>query len=241
VISIRNAPPLYGMGWIESIADETIRAGAAARPDLKGRVNIVAGPDGSERVGRFGWKAGTATLDQFVGRAFRNELGLTNPLEPVDLVSSDACGDDETVLDDSGAIVRAVATYVATLAPPVSAGAPHAGTGAELFEASGCAGCHTPALPGAGGEVALYSDLLLHDMGGSLADGVTEGSATGVDWRTTPLWGLGLRQRFLHDGRATTIREAILAHGGDAAAARDAFHQLPAEDQADLLAFLSGL
>jgi CxxC motif-containing protein (DUF1111 family) len=78
-------------------------------------------------------------------------------------------------------------------------------------------------------------------MGASLADGVTEGDATSVDWRTTPLWGLSLRQRFLHDGRATTIREAILAHGGNAGDARAAFRGLTEKEQADLLAFLSAL
>ena len=113
--------------------------------------------------------------------------------------------------------------------------------GAKLFAATGCAACHTPMLAGAQGSVPLYSDLLIHDMGGSLADGVVEGQASGVDWRTTPLWGLGLRQRFLHDGRATTIREAILAHGGDAAGARARFRELPENDQAELIAFLATL
>ena len=241
VISIRNAPSLYGAGLIDSIPDEIIRAGAASRPGLKGRVNVVKGPDGSERVGRFGWKAGTATLGQFVGQAFRNELGITNPVEPLDLVSSDSCGGKGTAMIDDGSMVRAVTAYLTALAPPTSVTAPHPGDGAELFEAAGCTGCHTPVLPGAAGSVPLYSDLLLHDMGASLADGVTDGSAEGVDWRTTPLWGLGKRPRFLHDGRATTIREAILAHGGDAAEARAAFHQLPEKDRADLLAFLSTL
>jgi len=239
VVSLRNAPALYGVGLIDTIADETIRAGAAARPDLKGRVNLVEAADGSERVGRFGWKAGTASLADFVGRAFRNELGLTNPVEPLDLVSSLACGEAATLPEDDGGVIRAVAAYVASL--PAPAGAPHAGAGAGLFEATGCSGCHTPALAGESGAVPLFSDLLLHDMGGALADGVTEGDASGVDWRTTPLWGLGQRQRFLHDGRATTIAEAILAHGGDATAARTAFRDLPDADEAALLAFLSGL
>jgi mono/diheme cytochrome c family protein len=241
VVSLRNAPALYGVGWIDTIADETIRAGAAVRPDLNGRVNVVTGTDGSERVGRFGWKAGTASLDDFIGRAFRNELGLTNPVEPADLVASDACDGPSLAVSDDGAIVRAVAAYVAALPPPAAPTASDNGPGARLFAATGCSGCHTPALAGAMGAVALYSDLLIHDMGGSLADGVTEGRASGLDWRTTPLWGLGLRQRFLHDGRATSIEEAILAHGGDAAAARTAFRDLPEADEAALLDFLSGL
>jgi len=240
VISIRNAPPLYGVGLIDSIPDDAIRAGAAARPDLKGRVNAVIGPDGSERVGRFGWKAGTATLHQFVGEAFHNELGLTNPVHPDNPGFVNECVDQVAGPNDDGRIIRAVTAYLAELPPPAAAVAANA-DGAAIFEAVGCAGCHTPYLQGAGGHVPLYSDLLIHDMGAALADGVVQADAGSVDWRTTPLWGLGLRQRFLHDGRAHTIREAILAHGGNAADARAAFRELPEGDRAALLAFLAGL
>ena len=112
---------------------------------------------------------------------------------------------------------------------------------AALFGAVGCAACHTPTLAAAAGDVPLYSDLLLHDMGPVLTDNVTQGSADGADWRTTPLWGVGTRQRFLHDGRATNLREAIMAHGGEGTAAADGFRQLSGGDQNALLHFLSTL
>jgi CxxC motif-containing protein (DUF1111 family) len=138
-------------------------------------------------------------------------------------------------------MIRAVTAFLAALPPPTPVDAARSDGDAQLFAATGCAACHTPTLAGAQGNIPLYSDLLIHDMGGSLADGVVEGSASGVDWRTTPLWGLSLRQRFLHDGRATTIREAILAHGGDAAGARTRFQELPENERAELIAFLATL
>jgi len=105
----------------------------------------------------------------------------------------------------------------------------------------GCVSCHTPALPSRLGDVALYSDLLLHDMGPALDDGIVQGEAAGAQWRTTPLWGLRVRARLLHDGRARTPTEAILAHDGDGAASARAFRQLAANGRDDLLGFLSGL
>ena len=101
--------------------------------------------------------------------------------------------------------------------------------------------CHTPVLESRHGDAALYSDLLLHDMGPSLNDGIIQGAATGAEWRTTPLWGLRLRGRFLHDGRAETAAEAVLAHDGEAAAAARAFRQLPQAHREALLAFISTL
>ena len=122
-------------------------------------------------------------------------------------------------------MVRAVTSFVAALPPLAPGPAPEQSLvtrGATLFRAAGCVACHTPSLPGSQGEVPLYSDLLLHDLGPALDDGVVQGDAGGRDWRTTPLWGLGARPRFLHDGRARTVRAAILAHGGEADAAAGA-------------------
>lgn len=115
------------------------------------------------------------------------------------------------------------------------------GNGARLFEAVGCAKCHVPSMPGARGGVWLYSDLLLHDMGAELDDKIVQGDATGTDWRTTPLIGLGAHTRFLHDGRAATLRDAVLAHGGEGAVVRGRFFELDASEQAAVFAYLSAL
>jgi mono/diheme cytochrome c family protein len=115
------------------------------------------------------------------------------------------------------------------------------GEGARLFNAVGCAKCHVPSLRGNAGAVLLYSDLLLHDMGAALDDKIVQGSATGADWRTTPLVGLGLRERFLHDGRAATLRDAVLDHGGEASIVRERFFELVDADQQALYRFLSAL
>jgi len=240
LISVRNAPPLYGLGLIDRIPDAVIRAAAAAS---KGRAHIVRDALGNERVGRFGWKADTATLEQFVGEAFRNELGITNPIAPTDLVSpGNGCGGQASAkLDDDGSVVRAVTAYIGSMPPPPSKVGPQQRAGELLFSTIGCAACHTPALPSDGVDIPLYSDLLLHDLGSAMDDRVVQGQATGKDWRTTPLWGLGMRARLLHDGRATNVPDAILAHDGEAAAATKAFRQLTWHEQASLLAFLLAL
>src|SRR5215470_14975997 len=242
LISVRNAPPLYGLGLIDRISDAAIRSSAASGNN-KGRVHIVRDALGNERIGRFGWKADTATLEQFVGEAFRNELGITNPVAPTDLVSpGNGCGGQASAkLDDDGTVVRAVTAYIGSMPPPPSKVGPQHRAGQLLFSTIGCAACHTPTLPSDGVDIPLYSDLLLHDLGPAMDDRVVQGEATGKDWRTTPLWGLGMRGRFLHDGRATNVPDAILAHDGEAAAAAKAFRQLTWHEQASLLAFLLAL
>jgi CxxC motif-containing protein (DUF1111 family) len=241
LVSVRNAPPLYGLGLIDAIPDTVIRAGAASN-GTKGRVNIVRDAAGNERVGRFGWKSDTATLEQFVGEAFRNELGITNPIAPAELVQAGpGCGGPKTALDDDGTIVHAVTAFIASLPPPRSKVGPQHRAGEVLFSNIGCAACHTPTLSANGIDVPLYSDLLLHDLGPAMDDRVPQGQATGKDWRTTPLWGLGMRGRFLHDGRATNVPDAIRAHDGEAAAAARAYRQLSWHEQSALLAFLLAL
>jgi CxxC motif-containing protein (DUF1111 family) len=242
-MSVRNAPPLYGLGLIDRISDATIRTAATASGASKGRPHMVRDALGNEHVGRFGWKADTATLEQFVGEAFRNELGITNPIAPVDLVApSGSCGQRASAaLKDDGTAVRAVTAYIASLPPPPSRVGPQHREGEQLFSAIGCVACHTPTLSADGIDVALYSDLLLHDLGPAMDDRVVQGDAIGKDWRTTPLWGLGMRGRLLHDGRATNVPDAILAHDGEAAAATKAFRQLTWHERASLLAFLLAL
>jgi mono/diheme cytochrome c family protein len=242
LVSLRNATALFGLGLIEAIPDATILAGANPQGRAGGHPNHVRDTVGRERVGRYGWKADIGTLEQFVAVAFRNELGITSPLAPDDLVipQAECARTSKSSLEDDGTLIHAVAAYVASLPPPVSAVTADP-VGRAVFAAIGCQGCHTPALHTGNIRVPLYSDLLLHDMGPTLADGVVQGDATGTDWRTMPLWGLGTRKRFLHDGRATGIAEAVLAHDGEAASSAVAFHQLSQEKRDALLSFLSSL
>ena len=244
LISVRNTPPLFGDGLIDQIPDTAIRARAAAEasgPDaVNGRAHLVRDPAGNERVGRFGWKADTPTLEQFVAEAMRNEMGLTTPLAPQDILTvPPGCGLMAAPKFD-GTVTRALTAFVASLPAPKGSKGMNP-EGAAAFNSTGCAACHTPSLPSPSGDVPLYSDLLLHDMGPALDDGVVQGQARGRDWRTTPLWGLGSRVRYLHDGRATSLPAAIAAHDGDAARSVTDFRNLPAEQREKLLTFLGSL
>ncbi len=247
VSSVRNAPPLFGLGLIEAIPEAAILAEAdrqQAAGAVRGRPHWVVDASGSERIGRFGWKAQLAGLEEFVGDAFRTELGITNPLAPRDLVSAppgSTCGQPADGVEDDGRLVRAVTAYIASLAAPTGPAEQDRPAGAAIFRRVGCAECHTPTLPGPSGPVSLYSDLLVHDLGPALDDGVVQGQARGRDWRTTPLWGLRLRERFLHDARAETLAAAIAAHGGESAVATAGFRALSEAEREALLAFLREL
>jgi CxxC motif-containing protein (DUF1111 family) len=222
---------------------EILTAQAAQPVAVRGRINVLA--DG--RPGRFGWKAQTATLVEFMGEAFRDEMGLTNPLAARDLVRG--CGEDEDEDDDGhgreghgveadAVPLTSLVAFLNQLDPPAPSGGCLASSGAALFDAVGCASCHTPSMAGPGGRVRLFSDLLLHDMGPGLADGFEQGSARGGEFRTMPLWRVSDRAHFLHDGRAHTLSEAILAHGGQATGAMAAFQALSPADREALLDFL---
>lgn len=242
VTSVRNTPPLFGAGLIDAIPDEVIRAGAVARGDgVHGRPNLVRGPDGEGDVGRFGWKADTPTLERFVAEAFRTELGLTSSLAPAAPLPPgvERCTGESLEPEIGDDVVGAVTAFVAGLPAPQPEGVHPAGE--MVFARTGCGLCHVPSLPAGDRDVPLYSDLLLHDMGRDLDDAVVQGSAGGRDWRTTPLWGLRQRRRFLHDGRADTISDAVLAHRGEAEAARDRFLELSRVELRDLLEFLRNL
>jgi CxxC motif-containing protein (DUF1111 family) len=205
----------------------------AQPPDLRGRFNILT--DG--RVGRFGWKAHAASLVEFMGEALRDEIGVTNPLAPTDLVSG--CTASVQRPEADAVPLTALVAFLNTIDPPSSA-ACRPSVGNTVFANVGCATCHTPSLPSNGNATAafLYSDLLLHDMGVSLADGFEQGSARGSEFRTAPLWRVADRSHFLHDGRATSIDDAIRAHDGQAAGARDRYKALSAGDVQALLDFL---
>lgn len=233
VVSLRNTMTLRGDGLIDAIRLRDVLANQALEPaEVRGRPNLLA--DG--RLGKFGWKANVATLVEFMGDAYRNEMGVTNPIDPEDEVHG--CGARHGVEMD-GVPLTAVTAFLNTLDPPAPALACLGSPGATLFQSVGCASCHTPALPGRSIQVHLYSDLLLHDMGPGLADQMQQESATGSEWRTMPLWRAVERQKFLHDGRASTVRAAIDAHAGQATGARAGFDLLDAAGQQALLDFIN--
>ncbi len=216
-----------------------------------------AGP--AVRIGRFGRKAQTSSILQQTVEAYLQDMGITtdflpdenrNPLAGHPHDGADVVPDPEV----PAGTVFAVVNYLRLLAPP--APGPANATrerGSTLFTEAGCASCHVPELRTETNAVAalsnrsvlLYSDLLLHDMGDALADNRPDAGATGREWRTTPLWGLRLLRQFLngeafllHDGRARTIEEAVLLHGGEAQRARDMFHALTPTDRAALIDFV---
>ena len=238
--SLRSAMTLRGTALIDNVLVSQLLAAASdpAIPEaVRGRVNVLA--DG--RIGRFGWKAQTATLVEFMGEAFRDELGVTNPLAPDDLVSG--CGANMVKPEMDAVPLTSLVAFLNTIDPPAPTAACTASPGAAVFATVGCANCHRPSyvVPGSNNVLTarLYSDLLLHDVGPGLADGFEQGAAKGSEFRTAPLWRVSDRVHFLHDGRATTILDAILLHGGQASDAVAAFNALSAADRQALLAFLN--
>ena len=269
--SARVAPPMIGLGLLEAIPEEAILANAAAQAKEKnginGRPNQVWDDALQKTVmGKFGWKAGQPNLNQQNVHAFSGDMGLTTSLRPFDdcTDAQTACKqapngngpDGEPEVSDN--ILRLVLFYSRNLAVPARRGVNDADViaGKNLFFQAGCDSCHTPkyttaanaAEPELANQVIRpYSDLLLHDMGDGLADNRTEFQASGRDWRTPPLWGIGLTQavsghtQFLHDGRARNLLEAVLWHGGEATAAQQQVLSFNAEQRVALLAFLNSL
>ncbi|MBX8552629.1 c-type cytochrome [Pseudomonas cichorii] len=269
--SARIAPPMIGLGLLEAIPEAAILANAD--PDDKNGSGVSGRPnwvwdDVQQKVvmGRFGWKAGQPTLNQQNAHAFSGDMGLTTRLKPVDDCTQaqtdcrDAPNgngpDGEPEVSDN--ILRLVEFYTRNLAVPARRNVddPQVLAGKNLFFKAGCQQCHTPqfttradaAEPELANQVIRpYSDLLLHDMGEGLADNRTEFQASGREWRTPPLWGLGLTEtvnghtQFLHDGRARNVMEAILWHGGEAQAAQRQVLAFDADQRAALLAFLNSL
>jgi CxxC motif-containing protein (DUF1111 family) len=211
-------------------------------------------------LGRFGYKAGVATLNEQNQRAFFHDLGLSTPLFRKawgDCTAKQSnCrhaphGDDASQqhLEAPQKVTDAVLHYVSRLTVPKQRGTRSKGfiAGQTLFMQIGCAACHRPDFQLDQQTIFPYTDLLLHDMGEGLADHRPEGEASGLEWRTAPLWGVGLsdaingHQYYLHDGRARTLQQAILWHGGEAQKARDNYTKLAKEDRQHLLNFLGKL
>jgi CxxC motif-containing protein (DUF1111 family) len=266
VISPRVAPAMMGVGLLENVPAKTIEA--QADPDdadgdgVSGRPHLVEGEDGKEVLGRFGWKAAVPTIRKQTTEAFANDIGITSDEHPdqpcmpaqTECVAAKSGGEPEINADK----VDKIEFYSRTLAVPArrDVGQPDTAAGQEAFDEIGCVSCHTAelktgsdsAIPALNDQVIRpYSDLLLHDMGKGLADDRPDGDASGTEWRTPPLWGIGLVEtvnghtRFLHDGRARSLEEAILWHGGEAEGARDRFKDLSAEDRKSIITFLESL
>ncbi len=249
--SLRQPPPVFGLGLLEAIDEATMQAFADPddrdRDGISGRINYVWDVAlGRAMPGRFGLKANTPNLRQQAAAAYVNDMGVSNP------VFTD--GDGGHDVDE--ARLAATAFYTATLAVPARAPANAAAArGEQLFDEYRCAGCHVPVLVTGDSPIAAvahqtiqpFTDLLVHDMGDGLADGRPDFGADGREWRTSPLWGLGLAEtvlvgaRYLHDGRARTLDEAILWHGGEAEPARERFRTATSADRAALVAFLMTL
>jgi CxxC motif-containing protein (DUF1111 family) len=272
--SLRIAPPMIGLGLLEAIPADAILAGAD--PDdkdgdgISGRPNWVSEEGKPPLLGRFGWKAGNAVIAQQSAEAFAGDMGISSPLvrrhagdcterQPTCINAPNGNTPPETGAEINKELFDLVVFYSQNLAVPARRDphSPKVLRGKALFGAIGCAACHAPShITGEAGaenphlshqKIWPYTDLLLHDMGEGLADNRPEREANGREWRTPPLWGIGLTRVvnghtfFLHDGRARNVQEAVLWHGGEAKAARDAFAALPKSERDALIAFLNSL
>ena len=250
--SLRIPPPIFGVGLLEAIPARTLKK--LSDPEdknndgISGRTNRVWNFEKQRMdIGRFGLKANSANLLSQTATAYAHDMGIASPLLPND--------DGTTEID--AATVEASAFYTQTLAVPARTQVedPVVQRGEKLFADANCAACHLTSIKTGSATVRAlahqtiqpYTDLLLHDMGEALADHRPDFEATGREWRTTPLWGLGLTQTvlpysgYLHDGRARTVEEAILWHGGEADPAKQAFMALSKEGRAAMLKFLNSL
>ena len=268
LISPRLAPPVIGGGLLEAVAVADLEKNTDPEDKnndgISGRLNQVwDSAKQAKAAGRFGWKANQPTLRQQAAEAFAGDIGIT---------SAEHAGENHTAVQaakltafpDGGKpeadtlVMDRMESYLRGLGVPARRGIsdPAVQRGAAMFRQLNCAACHLPEMQ-TGGDYPFeelraltihpFTDLLVHDMGPDLADGRPDGEATGTEWRTAPLWGLGLNAAvngnafFLHDGRARTVTEAILWHGGEAIAARDAFKALTKDDRAALVKFLESL
>jgi len=264
--SVRMSPGVFGLGLLAAVPDAELIAltdpNDRNEDGIRGRVNFVWDAEaGGTAIGRFGLKANQPNLRAQVAGALIGDIGITSTLHVTQNCTAveRACRAVRNPFapEISDADLEILVDYMVTLAPPARRpGNDIARRGEALFEEWQCAACHRPSLstgplpgfPEIGGHtIHPYTDLLLHDMGDGLADGRPDWEASGRDWRTAPLWGIGLvptvadRPVYLHDGRARDLTEAILWHGGEADSARSAFAAAKPSDREALLAFLNSL
>jgi CxxC motif-containing protein (DUF1111 family) len=260
--SVRIAPQLVGMGLLEAIPEEAVAA--LADPDdedgdgISGRMHLVDDPQtGDRRLGRFGYKASQARVHHQVASALNTDMGVMTSVFP-----DPDCGADQS--DCAGGVELSdgdldhLSTYVSLLGmrPQRDLDDPVVADGQARFSTLGCAACHLPTVQTSAfaehaelrdQTIHPYTDLLLHDLGSGLADSLPEGDASGSEWRTAPLWGIGLTPQvsqgegYLHDGRARTLDEAIRWHGGEAQAAKEAYEALSEPERAAVVTFLGSL
>lgn len=264
-VSARIGAQLIGMGLLEGVPDEQILALAdpsdADGDGISGRPNAVWNPQTEAvELGRFGWKANVVRLDQQIAQAFHGDLGVTSSLMVQDNCAPNQTACDETpnggTFEVSDERLADITMYMRLLAvpPPRTEGDPEAERGEALFGDFGCAACHTETLTTGPNNIAAlseqtirpYTDMLLHDMGFDMGDDRPDFAASGNEWRTPPLWGLGLipaegDRGLLHDGRARTLEEAIIWHGGEGTRSRSEFMAAELDDRNALLAFLNSL
>jgi len=263
--SLRNTQVIYGLGFLEAVPESTLKDIAALqkKQGLNGRLNYVRDDIQQKTVlGRFGWKANQPSIRQQIVAAFLGDMGVTSSLymeencPPVQtLCLAMPPGNRPELLDYNWDQME---FWHAALAPPPARNLelPQVKLGEKLFQQAGCAACHLPELRTgdypllpiiANTTFRAFTDLLLHDMGEDLADGRPDFLAGPRDWRTPPLWGIGLSAQvngsthLLHDGRARNVLEAILWHGGEAKAAKDAFSKMPLDEREALIAFVNAL
>lgn len=257
----RRSTALFGLGLVEAVPDETILRLAELQwfgtPLTAGRPHIVRRLDtGVQAVGRFGWKSQLATLFEFAGDAYTNEMGITTPLVPdenppqgdVLALARNPLPHGAPNEEDNEDLVL-FADFMRFLAPPTPGPfSAEVRVGQRVFLRIGCASCHVPTLSTGPNEVAAldrvtfspYSDFLLHDMG-RLGDGIEQGNAKAREMRTAPLWGVSHQESYLHDGRATTLEDAILAHDGQGRFSLQRFSKLSQRERQALIAFLRSL
>lgn len=266
LVSPRVANQIIGLGLLEAVPQSTYLAFAdefdANGDGISGRANYVYDKESNSlKMGLFGWKANQPSVKQQVGAAFLNDMGITSSLFPDEYapVGADISGyPNGGTPEITDVAFNRVVLYSQTLSVPVRRNFSEQNVlrGKELFNSINCVACHIPKMQTGNSyyleglrnqTIRPYSDMLLHDMGDALADNAPDYLATGSEWRTQPLWGIGLintvngHTRLLHDGRARNVTEAILWHGGEAVTAKDKFKQLTAQEREDLLAFINSL
>jgi CxxC motif-containing protein (DUF1111 family) len=263
LFSPRTAPVVFGLGLLEAVPEQQILSRADPkdrdRDGISGRANYVWNAvKGTQGLGRFGWKANVSNLIQQTAGAYNGDMGVTSRLFPAETCEGNYPGCERHAPEVNDRTIADVALYTQTLGVPARRDLddPVTQRGEQVFYAVGCDGCHTPTLrtgtlrgvPEVSHQVIHpYTDLLVHDMGPGLADGRRDFQASGSEWRTPPLWGIGLVEtvnkhtNFLHDGRARTLLEAVLWHGGEAKGARDKVKGLRSRDREALIAFLGSL
>jgi len=264
LLSPRIGPPVFGLGLLEAIPEEDILALAdehdSNNDGISGKANYVWDEEHQEtRLGRFGWKANTPSVMIQSAGAYNGDMGVTSPLFPKETCYGQTnCSPHTNELEVSQEDLDDVVLYLRTLAVPAPRNLENRDVfaGKKLFTDIGCASCHVPKMetgtfpdiPAISNQTIYpYSDMLLHDMGFGLADNRPDFLANGQEWKTRPLWGIGLSQlvnghtHFLHDGRARNFEEAILWHGGEADPAKNKFVNLTKEERNQVITFLKAL